>query len=548
METWLQTVADWLPTGWLYFALIGTVSFLESVALLGIFVPGSVLIVFVGFLAAHGKGDILLVIAVSAAGSILGDLISYWAGARFGVSLLQTRTFLKRKDLLEKARSFFISHGGKSVFFGRFIGFLRPFIPFVAGSARMSPWRFLVYALVSGVLWGLAYPGLGYFFGASWQMVKIWTGRFSFLVTIILALFILNGIFWRWAVPPLVRGFAFLWGKVRTAWQSLLEREMVRSFAGRHPRLWSFVAARFTLEKGSGLYLTTGFFVSVLFALLFGLVARELRLGSPMIATDQRIYDLLQEYHHPAADLFFIIATYLGSAPAILMIGGLTLLCLFLVNRDFSALILLGGTAAGEVLVFILKDLFRRPRPVPVFPELLPLSASFPSGHAFVAMVFYGFLTYLLLGTVRNWNSRFLLVLAGSFLVILIGFSRIYLGVHWLSDVLGGLALAALWLNFLITACEMRFRYGGEFPWRQGLEPINLRPAIRLAIIIPAFLATLLGLYLYIDRHVPAELWKELKQSVPGKLHPTGLEKTTGEYPAARISDGEGVAMERLFL
>lgn len=521
METWLRAVADWLPSGGLYYTLIGAVSFFESVALLGIFVPGSVFIVFAGFLATHGKGDIVWVVTVSALGAILGDLLSYWAGARFGPNLLQTRTFRKRRSLLEKARSFFVSHGGKSVFFGRFIGFLRPFIPFVAGSARMSPWRFVGYALVSGVGWGLAYPGLGYFFGASWQMVKVWTGRFSFLIAILLGLFVLNGLFWKWMAPPLSRGIVALCRRMQSGWGRLLETEKIKAFAKRHPRLWSFLAARFTLERGSGLYLTTGFAVSLLFAFLFALVARGLRLGSSMVALDHSIYEMLQLYHHPAADLFFIVVTYLGSAPAILMVGGLALLCLLLANRDFSALMLVIGTGAGELLVFVLKALFARTRPVPVFPELLPLSASFPSGHAFTAMVFYGFLTYLLLGAVRSWTSRFILVLSGSFLVLLIGFSRIFLGVHWLSDVLGGLALAAVWLTFLITACEMRFRYGGEFPWRQGLQPVQLRRGLRMAIILPALLATLWGLYHYIDTHIPPRVFKELKQVTSRGLHPS---------------------------
>jgi undecaprenyl-diphosphatase len=191
------------------------------------------------------------------------------------------------------------------------------------------------------------------------------------------------------------------------------------------------------------------------------------------------------------------------------------------------------GTGAGELLVFALKTLFARARPAPVFPELLPLSASFPSGHAFVAMVFYGFLTYLLLGAVRSWTSRFILVIAGSFLVLLIGFSRIFLGVHWLSDVLGGLALAALWLTFLITACEMRFRYGEEFPWRKGLRPIRMGRGLRLAIIVPAFLATFWGLYHYIDRHIPTKVWKELKETPKG-LRPPGKGTPSGEPGAAK--------------
>jgi membrane protein DedA with SNARE-associated domain len=76
MEQWLLESFDWLPTGGVYYALIGVISFLESLAVIGILCPGSILIVFAGFLAAHGKGDFSLLVAVAAAGAHAGDRLS----------------------------------------------------------------------------------------------------------------------------------------------------------------------------------------------------------------------------------------------------------------------------------------------------------------------------------------------------------------------------------------------------------------------------------------------------------------------------------------
>jgi undecaprenyl-diphosphatase len=197
METWLLDIFDWLPSGGAYYALICGISFIESLAVIGIFCPGSILIVFAGFLAAHGKGSYTVLVAVSTGGALAGDLLSYLLGARFGSAFTNLGLMRKRKELLHKSQIFFVEHGGKSVFFGRFVGFLRPFIPFVAGTAQMRPGVFFLYALVSGILWGIAYPGLGYFFGASWKLVRLWTGRFSLLLTILLVVIILNGLFWK---------------------------------------------------------------------------------------------------------------------------------------------------------------------------------------------------------------------------------------------------------------------------------------------------------------------------------------------------------------
>lgn len=186
METWLREFFAWLPEGWAYGLLIGVIAFFESLPAVGLILPGSTLILFSGFLALHGKGSIGLIMGVAAVGAILGDIASYAVGARLGSPLLQTGFLRRRIGMVRKAELFFAAHGGKSVFFARFAGPVRGLVPFIAGCAQMRPGPFVLYALVSGILWGLAYPGLGYLAGASWQQVQLWSGRFSMVIVLLL--------------------------------------------------------------------------------------------------------------------------------------------------------------------------------------------------------------------------------------------------------------------------------------------------------------------------------------------------------------------------
>lgn len=506
METWLRDIFAWLPTGAPYYSIIGLIALFESLAVVGIFVPGSVLIVFAGFLAAHGQGELLPLIIVCALGSLGGDLFSYYLGARLGGSLRQRPLFLKRQALLQKAQLFFAAHGGKSVFAGRFVGFLRPFIPFVAGSAHMPPLAFSLWALVSAILWGIAYPGLGYLFAASWQLVEVWTGRFSLLILVLVLLFIANALFWRYLIPLLWNGACRCGRWILEGWRWLCQTPALRKLQQRWPGLWAFVAGRFCLQRASGLYLTLGLSVSAGFAVVFGWVLRDVLFPSQLTHLDQLVYQLAQSLRHPGTDAFFLLTTFLGDGPVILMLAALCCLWLLLNNRDFSAAILVAGLLGGEALVFALKQLLNRPRPQPFFTHLVLDSASFPSAHAFVAVVFYGLLVYLLLETLANLQARFTLVLGGSFLALLIGASRIYLGVHWLSDVVGGFLLAALWLCFLITAAEARRQYGGEFPWRRGPRPLQISPRLRSLLLVAATLATIGGVGRYAWVHLPPDL------------------------------------------
>ena len=182
MEESLHHLFTWLPDGAIYYVAIALIAFMESLVAIGVIVPGSTIIVFTGFLALHGKGDITTIIWVSMIGAFWGDFISYWLGARFGPDIINSHMMKKHINVVRKAELFFARHGGKSVFFGRFIGPIRGFVPFVAGCALMKPRAFVSYGIISAILWGLAYPGLGYLAGVSWQNVQRWSGRFAVII------------------------------------------------------------------------------------------------------------------------------------------------------------------------------------------------------------------------------------------------------------------------------------------------------------------------------------------------------------------------------
>lgn len=488
MEAWLNNFVNMIPIGGLYYTIIGLLVFIDSLAFIGILYPGGLLIVFTGFLAANGKGDLVTLASISAICAFAGDLLSYVIGARAGGAIMQRPWFKRRENLLHKAQLYFAGHGGKSVFVGRFVGFLRPFIPFIAGSARMNPYAFILYAFVSALLWGIVTPGLGYLCGASWQMVQVWSGRFSLLFLLLATIFILNAIFWRYLLPLLLHLAQLGTIKISTYWKKFLDGPTILSFSRRHPRFWLFLRRRFTAEHATGICLTSGLTISFLFAILFAWFGQNIQFSSGLIHFDQRTYELLAILHHPWTDLFFAVITWLGSTQAMIILGALALYILIINNRDFSALVLIFGMAGGELFAAFAKAVFARPRPTPLFPALEIVGASFPSVHAFSALLFYGLIVYFLIDTTRNWRkARIFLLLCGSFIVLLIGFSRIYLGVHWISDVLAGFTLAALWLTFLITLCETRFRYGG-FVIKQGCRPFQFSTRTRLLLIIPATL------------------------------------------------------------
>jgi len=202
MESWLQQLLEWLPEGNTYLALLLFVTFFESLPLIGLLMPGSTLVVLAGFLTVHGKGSLPLLILFCSVGAFFGDLASYWIGARLGERLLTRKSFRKRQKMVKRAKVFFIEHGGKSLFFARFLGPLRGITPFIAGGARMQPGPFCNYSLRSAVLWGIAYPGIGYLGGTSWQYAQDLTTRLGLLIGLALIVTVIHALLVRKMKSP----------------------------------------------------------------------------------------------------------------------------------------------------------------------------------------------------------------------------------------------------------------------------------------------------------------------------------------------------------
>ncbi len=191
MEQWLLNLFNQVPGGTLFITAVFIVAFLEALVGIGLIMPGSVLTVFSGWLAFHDKAPIMTIMAAAGLGAVIGDFLSYWLGARFGIHLWNWRLLKQHQGLLRLAEIFFLEHGGKSVFLGRFLGPIRGLVPFVAGVSRMRPSVFSCYALISSILWGISYPGIGYLGGTSWQQAETLAGRLGLLIALAVIVFLL---------------------------------------------------------------------------------------------------------------------------------------------------------------------------------------------------------------------------------------------------------------------------------------------------------------------------------------------------------------------
>ena len=163
--------------------------------------------------------------------------------------------------------------------------------------------------------------------------------------------------------------------------------------------------------------------------------------------------NFMEQIRAPFLTTFFKTVTALGEWSFVL--GALVLISLFFIikKRFRYDFILWAVTIGGLGTAFVFKEIFHRSRPIGGL--IAETSSSFPSAHSVISIAFYAFIFYLLAGNAKNGFSKYLLISLVFLVPVLLGFSRLYLGVHYLSDVLAGYAIGDVW--FLIGVYGLKF-------------------------------------------------------------------------------------------
>lgn len=210
------------------------------------------------------------------------------------------------------------------------------------------------------------------------------------------------------------------------------------------------------LKAYAYLGLGAGLVVSTL--VLFAELVDEI-LEHEIMLWDKWMYFVLQSYTHDTLNVLMYFTTAMGSGVSVVALSVAVLLWLGGIRRDLHSIyVFLIANGGGLAFNLLLKVLLQRDRPESN-PDIGAVGYSLPSGHAMGAMIFYGFLAYLIIRSQRSKGVKLLLTLLMLTFTVLIGVSRIYLNAHYASDVLAGFIAGCFWLSACILALEARPMY-----------------------------------------------------------------------------------------
>ena len=387
---------------WSY-SLIFITSLLEGIPVFGLFSPGGILTSIGGLLIKIGLLDPQVTFIVAIVAAVLGDIVGYFIGRKYGYGLLKKYGkyfFLKEEHRIEKSHALIKEHPGKAIILGRFYYISRSISPFLAGTAEINFGKFLVFDVLGALIWTVIHLAIGYIFGLSYETAS------KYINYVLLAAVLLS----------------------------------VAVFF-----LYEFINRQHNVFKKYHIY--------TLVLNIFSIYALAQIIEDVLSQENLYVWDRIIQNHiisiwSPIGISIFTAFTYLGGLYGAAFISILILAFIFYKKRWHHMVIFVFAVSSSLISEFIMKYAFHIPRP----PQALVQTEyfSFPSGHATIITTLGILAFYFFKNDFKNAWTRRLFIFADALIVSAVCFSRIYLNAHWTSDVLAGMTLALFWSTLYI--------------------------------------------------------------------------------------------------
>jgi membrane-associated protein len=404
--------------GWVYLILF-LILFCETGLVVTPFLPGDSLLFASGAIAALGSVDIKTIFVIFILAAVIGDTVNYTIGHTVGTKI-SSRLF--KKEHVDRAERFYKRYGTVTIIIARFMPIIRTFAPFVAGIGKMKCVKFMFYNLIGGILWVTLFVFTGYKFG-SIPFVK---NNFSTVT------------------------YAIIFISLLPATINFLNSKRFKVYLSRrYEKIYTLlVKCKKEFNKGA-IFLYSWGVLTLISIVTFGELVEDAVLRNNW-KYDVVAINYVNGVRNSSLNSIFKIITSTGNAAFVIAITLVVVLLLIIKEKKKDAIFFASSVLGVWLFNAVLKLIFKRDRPGAAW-LVDAWGYSFPSGHAMTFMGLSILLIYYVLIIAKNKKAAVMLAVLILVYSIFVGLSRVYVGVHYLSDVLAGWAAAFIWISAVMA-------------------------------------------------------------------------------------------------
>jgi membrane protein DedA with SNARE-associated domain/membrane-associated phospholipid phosphatase len=425
VTAYLQHLIDFIglhPT--LAIAAAFLVSAAEALPIIGLFSPSTVVLVGIGGLVGLGKVSFWPVFIATILGASIGDATSYWTGRIYKERFAEIWPFSRYRGLWAAGQRHFDRHGAKSIVIGRFVPGIKPVVSGVAGMMGTGALRFTILNLLSAIAWATVHilPGV------SAGLALTGLNAISKRLAVFIGVLVVGTVLAIWLTKVAIRlGVRYL---------SHFQMALVSWASGRNDRI-GYAIERLAAPHHADFRLFVVMNMILIGTIIsFVALLEDVMTKDAVVRFDQSFGQFLQSLRTTWTDIAMVNVTMLADWLLTSAIGVVGCVVLLIHRRFRIAAGLSIALVSTMTFVQAMKLLVHAQRPIDIYSGLDAFS--FPSGHATMTATLYGVLGWI---ASRGAGATLGKVAVGACLtlIMLVAFSRIYLGAHWPSDVAAGL-------------------------------------------------------------------------------------------------------------
>ncbi|MEE2769924.1 MAG: bifunctional DedA family/phosphatase PAP2 family protein [Pseudomonadota bacterium] len=400
-------------------------AFLEALPIIGTFIPGIALMSVVGYWVGANLISFHMALYASFIGALIGDYISYWIGIKYEKNIYEISYFKDKANYIDKAKGFVEKFGSLAILLGRFFGPVRSSVPLIAGLLSLNKLKFFIGVVPSAFLWSLLYLSPGIIYGSA---------------AMFLPKHFFNLIF-EYAVVILLITFYYRYQKHIASFVSKMTNKLIKKNISVY-YVWLFL--NFLVSWG-------------LLCIIWYSVVNETGIS----VINKPIYFFLQSIRTQQLDFIMFIMTLFGEKnfiiPFIIVwVGYLAKNGRYEHIQHFMTMVFFTFILTHGVKLFASIER-------PPIGNLLSLTYSFPSGHTAIVVAIMSSIRWSC--SSRKENITFLPSLFYTFIILATGFSRLYLGMHWFTDVIAAFLLVhpTILLTELLMKKSKKIQFSSMF-------------------------------------------------------------------------------------